>query len=269
MRGVDTQGARRRRGWSSGWRAAASAAITRAGRHLQLRDVRATAGRRTSSTSTRSTSELVVRWGRAGETLEAAQRQHGRGRRRGRRDRRRARRRVAGRHHGRRRHRGVATTRRNVYVEAAFWWPEAMPGPLAPLQLQHRRRRTASSAASTPATDGRAHRAHHAADPRHLRRPSARPDGRPGAAACPSATPVTLRVRARRQGASACRSTQAQCADVLQRLGPAVHRGAGRRFDRDAAELALRPGDRGRPDRGGRARRRLRPAARRRRRWRR
>jgi phenylalanyl-tRNA synthetase beta chain len=34
---------------------------------------------------------------------------------------------VAGRHHGRRRHGRVDDTR-NVYVEAAFWWPEAVAG---------------------------------------------------------------------------------------------------------------------------------------------
>ena len=114
--------------------------------------------------------KLVVRWGRAGRNAEAAQRQHrssvddavgviadAQGGR------------VAGRHHGRRRDRGVATTRSNVYVEAAFWWPEAVAGPLAPLQL-HDRRRPPLRARRRSGADGRAHRAHHAADHRHLRR---------------------------------------------------------------------------------------------------
>ena len=71
---------------------------------------------------------LVVRWGRAGETLkllngntveldeqvgviadDSA-------------------RRVARRHHGRRRAPRSPTHTRNVYVEAAFWWPEAVAG---------------------------------------------------------------------------------------------------------------------------------------------
>ena len=43
--------------------------------------------------------------------------------------------------------------------------------------------------------------------------------------------------------------TQAQCAERVPAPGPAVHRSAGR-ADRHAAELALRPADRGRPDRG-------------------
>ena len=45
----------------------------------------------------------------------------------------------------------VSDDTRNIYVEAAFWWPEADPGPFAPLQLLDRCRATASSAAWTRA----------------------------------------------------------------------------------------------------------------------
>ena len=65
-----------------------------------------------------------------------------------RRDRRRARGREPGRHHGRRGDRGVRRLTTDVYVEAAFWWPDRDRRASAPLQLLHRRRRTASSAAS-------------------------------------------------------------------------------------------------------------------------
>jgi phenylalanyl-tRNA synthetase beta chain len=65
--------------------------------------------------------------GAAPASAQAAQRQHHRAGRNRRRDRRCARRRVAGRHHGRRRHGGVRR-HANIYVEAAFWWPEAVAG---------------------------------------------------------------------------------------------------------------------------------------------
>ena len=45
----------------------------------------------------------------------------------------------------------VSDDTRNVYVEAAFWWPAGHPGPFAPLQLLHRCRAIASSAAWTRA----------------------------------------------------------------------------------------------------------------------
>ena len=54
--------------------------------------------------------------------------------------------------------------------------------------------------------------------------------------------------------------TQPQCAAVFKRLGLPFTRAAGRDH-RHAAELALRPDDRGRPDRGGDPRHRLRQAA--------
>ena len=43
----------------------------------------------------------------------------------------------------------VSDATRNVYVEAAFWWPEAVAGPLAPLSTSRPTPATASSAAST------------------------------------------------------------------------------------------------------------------------
>ena len=61
------------------------------------------------------------------------------------------------------------TRTRNVYVEAAFWWPEAVAGRSRRYQLLDRRR-PPLRARRRPGDDGRAHRAHHAADHRHLRR---------------------------------------------------------------------------------------------------
>ena len=62
--------------------------------------------------------------------------------------------------------------------------------------------------------------------------------------------------------------TQAQCADVMPRLGLSLQR-RRRRAHGHAAELALRPRDRGRPDRGGDPRPSATTSCRRRRRWRR
>ena len=74
---------------------------------------------------------------------------------------------------------------------------------------------TASSAVSTGA-DRRAHRAHHATDPRHLRR-RAGAHGRP-VLNLPKAEPVRLRV-ARAAKVIGMPVTQAQCEGVMQRLG--------------------------------------------------
>jgi phenylalanyl-tRNA synthetase beta chain len=137
-RNVNTR-PRRRSGWWTAWRAAASAAVTALvdisnyvmfeyGRPTHIFDLDKIHG------------GLDVRWGKAGRDAQAAQRQHRRARREGRRDRRRPGGRVAGRHHGRRRHGGVDDTR-HVYVEAAFWWPEAVPGA-----------RAASTSPPTPGT---------------------------------------------------------------------------------------------------------------------
>jgi phenylalanyl-tRNA synthetase beta chain len=65
--------------------------------------------------------------GQEGRVARAPQRQHRRGRRDRRRHRRCEARRVARRHHGRRGD-AVSDATRNVYVEAAFWWPEAVAG---------------------------------------------------------------------------------------------------------------------------------------------
>ena len=78
-----------------------------------------------------------------------------------------------------------------------------------------------------PRDDGRAHRAHHAADPRHLRRPTARPDRRPGRRTLPAAQAGDAARRARGRRSSACRSTQSECADVIHAPRPAVHKRDG------------------------------------------
>ena len=83
----------------------------------------------------------------------------------------------------------------------------------------------------------------------------------------PQLQPVTLRV-ARAAKVIGMPLTQAQCAEVFHRLGFAFTEGDGHDH-RDAAELALRPADRGRPDRGGDPRRRLPAAARHAAAWRR
>ena len=45
----------------------------------------------------------------------------------------------------------VSDDTRNVYVEAAFWWPARHPGPFAPLSTSRPMRAIASSEAWTPA----------------------------------------------------------------------------------------------------------------------
>ena len=152
----------------------------------------------------------------------------------------------------------VSDDTRNVYVEAAFWWPEAIQGRSRRYNFStdagHRFERGVD-----PSLTVRAHRAHHAADPRHLRR-RGRPDGRPGRCSCPSASRCTLRVaraakvigmpltagavRRRACAASACRSSEG---DGTLTVTPPPYR-----FD-------LR--DRGRPDRRSGAHRRLRQPA--------
>ena len=118
----------------------------------------------------------------------------------------------------------VSDDTRNVYVEAAFWWPEAVAGRSRRFNFTtdagHRFERGVD-----PGADGRAHRAHHAADP--ARSAAAKP-GRSTTrcSSCRERKPVTLRV-ARAAKVIGMPVTQAQCADVLRRLGFAVH--AGRR----------------------------------------
>ena len=140
-----------------------------------------------------------------------------------------------------------ATT--NVYVEAAFWWPEAVAG---------RSRRFGFS------TDA-GHRFERGVDPAltlaQIERISgliADICGTPDTAfgpvtdqvvALPAREPVTLRV-ARAAKVIGMPVTQAQCADALRRLGLDPTEGDGT-LTVVAAELALRPAHRGRPDRGG------------------
>jgi phenylalanyl-tRNA synthetase beta chain len=157
--------------------------------------------------------KLVVRWGRAGETLKLlngntieVDEQVGviADARRG----------IAGRHHGRRRHRGVGRhaqcLRRGRLLVA-----RGGGRPFAPLQLQHRRR----------------HRFERGVDPaltvEHIERITQLIidicGGEAGpmddqVLALPPATPVTLRV-ARAAKVIGMPVTQAQCAEVFQRLG--------------------------------------------------
>ncbi len=74
----------------------------------------------------------------------------------------------------------------NIYLEAAFWWPNAIQGRARRYNFStdaaHRFERGVDYA-----TTRRAHRAHHRADPRHLRRPG-RPGRRPDRRTCRSAS---------------------------------------------------------------------------------
>ncbi len=111
---------------------------------------------------------LTVRWARPGETPGAAQRHHRRARRGGRRHRRRQPCRIARRHHGRRAHGGVRCHPQRVRRGGVL---VARGGrrALAPLQVLDRCR-APLRARRRPGDDGRAHRAHHRADRRDLRR---------------------------------------------------------------------------------------------------
>ena len=160
----------------------------------------------------------------------------------------------------------VSDDTRNVYVEAAFWWPRGDAGPFAPLQLLHRcgpplraRRR------SQP--DGRAHRAHHAADPGDLRRRS-RARWTTRSLQLPRAQAGHAARGARRQGDRHAADRRRSALDAFARLGLPARSGR-RRAHRHAAAVPLRPRDRGRPDRGSGAHHRLRATCRPRRRWRR
>jgi hypothetical protein len=126
------------------------------------------------------------------------------------------------------------------------------------------RRRPPLRARRRPGADGRAHRAHHAADPRHLRR-RAGADGRPDAA-LPERTPGDAARGARRQGHRHAADAGAVRRRV-PRLGLPFTKARARSPSRRRAGASTC--DRGRPDRGGDPRHRLRQAARPRRRWRR
>ena len=158
----------------------------------------------------------------------------------------------------------VSDATRNVYVEAAFWWPESVAG-------RSRRYKFSTDAG---------HRFERGVDPattvEHIERITALiveicggSETRCGpiddhVVNLPTPAPVTLRV-ARAAKVIGMPVTQAECEAVMDRLGFAWTSGAGHDRGR-AAELALRPADRGRPDRGGDPPHRLRPARCRRRR---
>ena len=160
--------------------------------------------------------------------------------------------RVARRHHGRRRdgrvrrRRATSTSRPRsggpTRSRAARAATTSRPTPAI-----------ASSAASTPSHDGRAHRAHHAADPRDLRRRDALGPIDDQIAALPEREPVTLARRARRQGDRHAADRRPMRGRVGAPRPARSTRGTGE-LDVTPPTLALRPHDRGRPDRGsGRA----------------
>ena len=121
-----------------------------AGRHLELRDVRVRPALAHLRPTTRSMAALEVRWGRPGEQLKllngntvtvdekvgviADDREVES---------------LAGIMGGDAT--AVSDDTRNVYVEAAFWWPAGHPGPFAPLSTSRPMPATASSEAWTPA----------------------------------------------------------------------------------------------------------------------
>jgi phenylalanyl-tRNA synthetase beta chain len=116
----------------------------------------------------------------------------------------------------------VSDATKSVYVEAAFWWPEAVAGRSRRFNFSTDAG-TASSAASIRA-HRRAHRAHHAADHRDLRR-----RGRARwttSVALPERKPVTLRV-ARAAKVIGMPVTQADVRGVMQRLGLPSREGEG------------------------------------------
>ena len=152
----------------------------------------------------------------------------------------------------------VSDDTRNVYVEAAFWWPEAVAG-------RSRRFNFATDAG---------HRFERGVDPaltvEHIERITQLIidicGGEAGpmddqVLALPAAPAGDAARRARRQGDRHAGDAGAVRRASSRRLGLPFTESAGRAH-RDAAELALRPADRGRPDRGGDPRARLRQAAR-------
>ncbi len=148
----------------------------------------------------------------------------------------------------------VSDDTKNIYIEAAFWWPEAVAG-------RSRRFNFATDAG---------HRFERGVDPaltaEHIEHITALVLQVCGGEAgpmddqtlrLPQLAPVQLRV-ARAAKVLGMPLTQAQCAQVFDRLGLQHVQDDGTHH-RDAAELALRPADRGRPDRRGDPRHR--PAA--------
>ena len=201
--------------------------------------------------------ELVIRWARPGETLKLLNGNTVTLDEQGRRGGRQRRPRVAGRHHGRRRHGRVRRhhqrLRRGRVLVARPPSPAARAASTSPPTPA-----TASSAASMPRRF-----------PQHIERITQLIldicGGQAGplddvVARLPERPPVTLRV-ARAAKVIGMPVTQEECAGVMKRLGLPYTEGRGHDH-RHAAELALRPADRGRPDRGGDPRARLRPPAR-------
>ena len=173
-----------------------------AGRHLELRH----AGTRASAAHLRPRQGARRRdrrpLGQAGRARRAAERSDRRNRRKRRRDRR-CRRRgsaLAGIMGGETT--AVSDDTRNIYLESAFLWPQAIAGRARRYNFTtdaaHRFERGVDFA-----NDGGAHRAHHPADPRDLRR-RARTDRRHGHAAAGAASRCACAWRARRRS-SACR----------------------------------------------------------------
>ncbi len=203
-------------------------------------------------------SRLVVRWGRPGEALELLNGSTVEVDDDRRRHRRRGARRVARRHHGRRGDRGVGCDAQRLRRGRVL---VARGGrrPVAPLPLLDRRR-PSLRARRRSGDDGRPHRAHDGADRRHLRqrRHALRSGRRPRRRAAAADARHAAR-RARRQGdRHAGHAGRLRARDGAPRLR--VHF-ARRRDRRRSAELALRPADRGRPDRGGHPPDRLRAIA--------
>ena len=195
--------------------------------------------------------------GARGRDAEAAERQHRRARREGRRDRRRRRRSSRSPASWAATPRRCRDDTRNVYVEAAFWWPEAVPGRSRRFNFStdagHRFERGVDPALTVEHIERIT-----AADHRHLRR-RGRADGRP------DAQPAAAQAGDAARGARGQGDRHAGHAGAVRRRlhapGPAVHSERDGQLDRHAAELALRPADRGRPDRGSDPRHRLRQAA--------
>jgi phenylalanyl-tRNA synthetase beta chain len=119
----------------------------------------------------------------------------------------------------------VSDDTRNIYIEAAFWWPKAVAGRSRRFQLLDRCR-PPLRARCGPEPDGGAHRAHHPAGHRHLRHARhGRPDGRPGSE--PAGAQARDAARgARRQGHWHAADASAMCG-ALQRLGLPVVQGEG------------------------------------------
>ena len=141
--------------------------------------------------------------------------------------------RIARRHHGRRRDGGLGRHAQRL-CRGRVLVARRGRRPLAPLQLLDRRR-PSLRARRRSGDDGRAHRAHHAADRRHLRR-RGRADGRPGRGAARAQAREAAR-RARRQGdrhagrrrpnAPACSSASACRANAAAKASCGSRRRAG------------------------------------------